>query len=187
MNVQRRTFVLSGLVGPWSAANAELEAAVARTLRQGGVAAVFRHAQAPGTFDPPGFELADCRTQRNLDDEGHAQARRLGARFAALGLRPTRVLSSPWCRCLDTARDAFGPAEAWAALGSPDGRSSSERAAQQQALHSALAAVPTGGFEVWVTHNFVIADLVAVSTASAEGVVLRGGASVQLLHRLPAA
>ena len=189
MSVQRRTLILSGVLAPWGAAHAAPDATpdaeAARSLRAGGVVAVFRHTLAPGTYDPPGFRLADCSTQRNLNDEGRAQAQRLGAGFATLGLRPARVLSSPWCRCLDTARGAFGSAQVWEALGSPEGRSNAERAAQQQALRSALAAVPADGFEVWVTHNFVIADLVAVSTASGEGVVLRGGPAVQLLHRLP--
>ena len=45
-------------------------------LREGGVVIAFRHALAPGTFDPPEFRLGDCRTQRNLSDGGRAQARR---------------------------------------------------------------------------------------------------------------
>ena len=58
----------------WAAQEAGAEA----LLRQGGVVALFRHALAPGTFDPPGFRLGDCGTQRNLNDEGRAQARRIG-------------------------------------------------------------------------------------------------------------
>ena len=81
---------------------------VAARLRSGGVVLAFRHAMAPGTFDPPGFVLEDCRTQRNLSDEGRAQAARIGQWFREQGLTPARVRSSPWCRCLDTARIAFG-------------------------------------------------------------------------------
>lgn len=56
----------------------------------------------------------------NLGDEGRRQARQLGAWFAARQLRPARVRSSPWCRCVGTARLAFGDrVEPWAALGSP--------------------------------------------------------------------
>ena len=55
----------------------------AALLRRGGVVVAFRHALAPGTFDPPGFRLGDCSTQRNLSAEGREQARRMGAWFAA--------------------------------------------------------------------------------------------------------
>ena len=79
-----------------------------RALREGGAVALVRHARAPGTGDPAGFRLDDCSTQRNLSDEGRDQARRLGARFEAEGVAIARVLSSRWCRALDTARLAFG-------------------------------------------------------------------------------
>jgi hypothetical protein len=39
---------------------------------------LFRHAIAPGGGDPPGLRLGDCATQRNLDDTGRDQARRIG-------------------------------------------------------------------------------------------------------------
>jgi phosphohistidine phosphatase SixA len=173
----------------WAAWATASHPEVARLLRAGRAVAVFRHAEAPGTYDPPDMRLGDCSTQRNLDDAGRDQARRMGAWFTAQGLDPLRVRSSPWCRCLDTARGGFGRAEPWSALGSPQGLSDSDRAAQWVALRAALADLPSRGFEVWVTHNFVIADLAGVSTASAEGVVLgpgQGGA-VRVLARLPAA
>ena len=43
-------------------------------LKQDGVVALMRHAIAPGTGDPAGFEIGDCSTQRNLDARGRAQA-----------------------------------------------------------------------------------------------------------------
>ena len=65
----------------------------------------------PGT-DPPGFRIDDCTTQRNLDDKGRAQARALGAAFRQHGVHVDKVLSSPWCRCLETAELlALGPVE----------------------------------------------------------------------------
>ena len=47
-------------------------------LAQGGNVVLMRHAIAPGGGDPPGFRLDDCATQRNLSEEGRAQARRIG-------------------------------------------------------------------------------------------------------------
>jgi len=160
-------------------------------LRSGGVVLAMRHALAPGTFDPPGFRLGDCSSQRNLDTEGRAQAQRIGGWFAAQSLQPVRVRSSPWCRCVDTARLAFGVAEVWPALGSPRGSTEQVNAQQQVELRRALQAASqrTGRFEVWVTHMFVLADLVGGNVASGEGLVLRAGddGRPQLLARLDAA
>jgi hypothetical protein len=143
-------------------------------LRRGGVVLVLRHARAPGTFDPPGFQLGDCSTQRNLSEEGRAQARQLGAYLKAQQLRPSRVRSSPWCRCVDTAELAFGSTERWPALGSPQGGSEATNAQALADLRQAVvdAARRPGQFEVWVTHMFVQAALVRGDTASGEGLVV---------------
>jgi phosphohistidine phosphatase SixA len=163
--------VLGTLPAPAQAAGVSGE--LVRRLREGGVVIALRHALAPGTFDPPGFVLSDCRTQRNLSDDGRAQARRIGAWFAEQGLRPRRVRSSPWCRCLETARLAFGQAETWPALGSPHGQVESTNAASLSALQQALAqAERSAGFEVWVTHMFVLSALTGENSSSGEGLLL---------------
>jgi len=164
--------------------------AALRSLREGGCVLALRHALAPGTYDPPGFRLDDCRTQRNLDDTGRAQARALGERLRALRLEPVVVRSSPWCRCLDTARLAFGRAETWLALGSPHGRAEATSADHQRQLRRALAARRgAGGFEVWVTHGFVLQALAGSSTGSGDGFVLRAdaGGAVVVVARFNAA
>lgn len=172
--MHRRSLLLGAAALPL-AAHADADA-VAAALRAGGCVIAFRHALAPGTFDPPGFRPGECATQRNLSDEGRAQARRIGAWFAQRALQPATVRSSPWCRCLDTARLAFGKAEAWAALGSPRGTEERTYAGQIAELRRAVAAAPRGGFEVWVTHMFVLSDLVGTGTASGEGLLLRAAA-----------
>jgi broad specificity phosphatase PhoE len=148
---------------------------VAALLRAGGVAVGLRHALAPGTYDPPGLRLGDCSTQRNLNDAGRAQARRIGAWFAERALRPARVRSSPWCRCLDTARLAFGEAEPWDALGSPHatGAEDADSPGRQRELRQALAGLPSGRFEVWVTHGFVLSALGGGGMASGEALAMR--------------
>jgi Histidine phosphatase superfamily (branch 1) len=151
----------------------------AALLRQGGVVVAFRHALAPGTFDPPHFKLGDCSTQRNLSAEGREQARRMGAWFAAQGLRPDSVRSSPWCRCMDTATLAFGAAQPWEALASPVGSVEATTADRLELLRTALgqATQRPGHFTVWVTHMFVLADLAGANTASGEGLVLQADAA----------
>lgn len=160
-------------------------------LREGGLVVAFRHALAPGTFDPPQFALGDCSTQRNLNDEGRVQARRIGQWFSSRGLKPATVRSSPWCRCLETATLAFGRAERWAALGSPRGNAEGTNAESVRELAAAvvMATQQRGRFEAWVTHQFVLNDVVGVATASGEGLLLRAAADgkPQVVARLPAA
>lgn len=72
-------------------------------LKTDGHIALLRHALAPGTGDPPAFQLDDCTTQRNLSDQGRAQAKQIGDRFRENGIPAAEVYSSQWCRCLDTA------------------------------------------------------------------------------------
>src|SRR5207247_7999281 len=87
-------------------------------LVKGGHVALVRHGNAPPGYggDPPGFKIDDCKTQRNLDELGREQARVLGEAFRNHGVRVDRILSSPWCRCLETAHlMAVGPGEtSWA-------------------------------------------------------------------------
>src|SRR5215217_2703878 len=95
---------LCGLLGMINQANAD-EAAAWAALRQGGHVVLMRHADAPGgAGDPPGFNLNDCTTQRNLSDRGPADAKAVGDRLRAEGVRVAKLLSSPWCRCLETAQ-----------------------------------------------------------------------------------
>jgi phosphohistidine phosphatase SixA len=76
-----------------------------RALAAPGHVALMRHAlTTPGVGDPPGFRLGDCTTQRNLSQEGRAAAVRLGEAYRSRAVRVARILSSEWCRCLDTAR-----------------------------------------------------------------------------------
>lgn len=180
----RRTLLLGGLgvagLGLSSLhSRAQSAPDVPALVRAGGVVVAFRHALAPGTFDPPQFRLGDCSTQRNLSEEGREQARRIGQWFTEQGLKPARVRSSPWCRCVDTANLAFGSSQSWAALGSPRGYSETTGQAHLTELRRELSAATrrAGQFEVWVTHMFVLSDLVQTNTSSGEALILRAGAS----------
>jgi phosphohistidine phosphatase SixA len=88
--------------GPASAADDP--AALWALLKAGGRVALVRHAATiGGAGDPPGFRLEDCATQRNLVPQGREDAKALGERFRAHGVKVDKVLSSEWCRCRDTA------------------------------------------------------------------------------------
>ena len=63
----------------------------------------LRHALAPGNGDPINFNINDCSTQRNLDQAGIVQSRIIGQSFKKIGIKFSKIYSSFWCRCIDTA------------------------------------------------------------------------------------
>lgn len=179
--LRRRQMLIGGtawaIVDLTAAAADPLEAAL-RGPQGAGSVLMLRHALAPGTFDPPEFRLGDCSTQRNLDATGRRQAERIGAWFGPRGLRPSRVRSSPWCRCVDTARLAFGErVDVWPALGSPHGGETEANARAIAALRAGLVDVARrrAGFEVWVTHMFVFSALLGEGAGSGDGALLAPG------------
>ena len=141
-------------------------------LKAGGQFVVVRHATAPGTFDPPGMRLDDCATQRNLDEHGRDEARRIGAAFRARAIPVGDVRSSRWCRCQETARLAFGRVDHWEPLDGalPSSAIETRRTAEVRAL---VSAPFTGPNVVLVTHQFNIRALTGLaSVASGEMIVL---------------
>jgi phosphohistidine phosphatase SixA len=150
-------------------------------LTKPGAIVLFRHATAPGVGDPAGFRAGDCSTQRNLNDAGRAEARRLGEQFRQRGIRVGAVLSSRWCRTRDTARLAFGDSvRDETAFDSFFRQEPSARDAQTARAKALLSAWQGPGALVVVTHQVNIQALAGVGAASAEGVVVRSGAGGRL-------
>lgn len=126
---------------------------LAAVWRQSGGVLMLRHASTePGVGDPPGFTLGQCRTQRNLSEQGRAEALAMGRWMQHHQLHADVVLSSQWCRCQDTARLAFGRAQDWPALNSTFA-GQGQAAAQDMALRDRLRQMPAGRMEIWVTHQ----------------------------------
>lgn len=182
MRLSRRILVgwglATALVG-FSGAHAAAQRSVdlVQAIRTPGAVVMIRHAQTePGIGDPENFRLADCATQRNLSAEGRRQSVRLGQWFQAQGLRPQQVLSSQWCRCLDTARLAFAnqaPVQPFAALNSFFQGHGDRQAQLRQARDRAKVFRDRSekGFEVWVTHQVTISALTDVYLDMGELVV----------------
>jgi phosphohistidine phosphatase SixA len=160
-------------------------------LRKGGHVLLIRHTQAPGTFDPPGFVLSDCSTQRNLSEQGRAQAKRLGELIRSMRVPVGQVLSSPWCRCMDTASLAFGAShvQTHAALGSPAQLSPEQRKANADTMRNEIQKASTKPTvnRVFVTHMFNIQDITGENVAEGEILVVRDGPSgLNVVGRIPA-
>ena len=70
---------------------------------------LMRHTQPAGGNPLTWDESGSCKGESMLTAEGKAHARKIGEAFANHGIKPS-VVSSPMCRCRDTARIAFGEA-----------------------------------------------------------------------------
>lgn len=174
----RLLLLLLAFFGTRAHAAAPDEAALWQALRAGGATVLMRHAATdPGIGDPPGFTLDQCATQRNLSDAGRADARAIGAAFARNKVAPGAVWSSRWCRCLDTARLAFGSATPEASLDSMFHDEGRQAASKLRDLRARLAARRDTTPLVLVTHDVNIRALTGQSLAPGEMLLFtqRGG------------
>jgi phosphohistidine phosphatase SixA len=153
-------------------------------LQEGSVI-LFRHAIAPGGGDPDGMKIGDCSTQRNLDEAGRAQARRIGDQFRSHGIVVVTVLSSQWCRAHETAELAFASMVRDDANFNSFFNDSSGEAAQTTGALRTLSQWRGPGVLVVITHQVNITALTGIFPASGEGVIVRPqGAGITVLGRL---
>jgi broad specificity phosphatase PhoE len=171
--MDRKTFLATLLAALLCTPAARADEALWSLLRQGGQVVLVRHALTdPGVGDPPGFRVDACATQRNLSEQGRRDAQRLGEALRSRQVPVARVLSSPWCRCIDTARLVFGSSpQLEPALGNLFGRRERE-APQVAALKKIVQAPPAQGNLFLVTHGSTTLALTGVSPGTAEMVVL---------------
>jgi phosphohistidine phosphatase SixA len=156
-----------------AASSAQDDARLLDAVRTGKAFAIMRHALAPGFSDPAGFDVNDCSTQRNLSDEGRAQARAIGDTFRKGGISDANVFSSAWCRCLETARLLdLGPVAKLPPLNSFF-EARERRDAQTAALRDWLMDYKQEKPLVLVTHQVNISALTGSYASSGETVIAR--------------
>lgn len=92
---------------------AQLDGVLLNQLREGGYVLYLRHTSTDFSQDDAKMtSYEDCASQRNLTDKGREEARRIGSHIKRLGIPIGAVLASPFCRTMETARLAFGAAQA---------------------------------------------------------------------------
>lgn len=168
--------ILLGLCTAADIASADEAETAWTALRAGRHVALMRHTDAPGGVgDPPGFRPDDCASQRNLSAKGRADAARIGARLRSERITVERIVSSPWCRCMDTATLLeLGPVEAEPTFGNVVVLR--EQATSLIAGARAVIDKWTGsGILLVVTHGANIRALTGIAPASGEIVVVRSG------------
>ncbi len=149
---------------------------IGAALADGRHVLLMRHAYAPGVGDPPGFRRGDCATQRNLDAAGREQARAIGRWLRAQGVARAQVYSSPWCRCLDTARLlGFGAVTVEESLASffADYAQADAQTRALQAFVARLLSTPSHRAPVLVTHQVNISRYAGGGLGSGDMVLVR--------------
>jgi phosphohistidine phosphatase SixA len=141
-------------------------------LQAGGVALIRHAATPPGVGDPRGFKREDCATQRNLNEEGREEARKLGRLLRERGVKVARVLTSEWCRSIETAELlGLGKVDKEPALNDLYGHPQN-REPQIAILKKLLAGWKGPGALILVSHSSVIGALLRENPGTTAGPVL---------------
>jgi len=145
---------------------------VIESLKEGGKLIFIRHALAPGNGDPENFELQNCSTQRNLNEIGIQQSKKIGLIFKKNEIKIDNIYSSEWCRCKDTAKYAFDDFETFDALNSfYDIRFAANEDKQIKDFYKFIESIDSKSNIVFVTHYVVIGAILNIGTSSGEIVV----------------
>jgi phosphohistidine phosphatase SixA len=135
-------------------------------LKQGGKVVLLRHTHVDIGEGIGHLAPGNCAQEVNLSSRGIVQAKRIGEAFHAHGIAVGEVLTSPYCRCIDTGRLAFGRATPVQYLKPPgvvsedQAKKDQERVVQQILKHRA----PLNS--VMITHDLNIANVVLEDTVA---------------------
>ena len=141
-------------------------------LSDGGKLIFIRHAYAPGSGDPDNFDLSNCATQRNLNQEGIDQAKTINKLFLENYMDSSLVLSSEWCRCKKTAEYAFKNYETKKFLNSFFSKKFSQKKFKQiRELKYYIQKWDGKKNLIFVTHYVVILEILNLPIASGEIIV----------------
>jgi broad specificity phosphatase PhoE len=157
-------------------------------LKRGGYMILFRHGETDSSLlprekrvpEPTPLDLANCELQSKLTKNGREDARVIGEGFKALRIPVGIVLASGYCRTMETARLAFGRAEAADMLlhpayapipGAPIPPAYTQR---RETLRQFLATPPPSGTNtVLVSHGEIFKDIVGSDGATGEGSIYK--------------
>ena len=145
---------------------------VIKELQKGGKIVFIRHSLAPGNGDPDNIDLKKCDTQRNLNQEGIEQSKKIGKLFRENNIKIEKVLSSEWCRCKDTAKYAFQQYQTFSGLNSfYQEKFYKYKDKQIKNLKKFILEWNSEKNLVLVTHFVVISEIFNVGVSSGEMIV----------------
>ena len=131
----------------------------------------MRHALAPGFGDPHNFIKEDCSTQRNLNNKGRLQARFIGNYLKASEIKFSEILTSEWCRCIDTTKELnLGKWETFSGLNSFF-EAHEKKDQVMDKLQNKLDSLGHSDLVLLVTHQVVILEQTGIAPKSGEMVL----------------
>ena len=142
-------------------------------LTEGGYVVLMRHAMPEQKGDPFLLTPGDCSRQRNLSAAGREQARSIGKLFAERNIKVMDVLSSRYCRTMETARLAFGKTTAWQPLDLISPLSEQQRSERIAAMVNKIRAFKGPGNLVMISHQPNIDVLTFEQVAPGELVLVK--------------
>ena len=152
--------------------NALSDDRILNSLKEGKKLIFIRHAIAPGNGDPNNFNIKDCSTQRNLNKNGIKQSKKIGLFFKKNKIKIDKILSSEWCRCIDTAKYAFENFETFDALNSfYDEKFAANETRQINDLKKYIKNWDSDKNLVLVTHFVVISSILNIASSSGEVII----------------
>ena len=152
--------------------NALSDDRILNSLKEGKKLIFIRHAIAPGNGDPNNFNIKDCSTQRNLNKNGIKQSKKIGLFFKKNKIKIDKILSSEWCRCIDTAKYAFENFETFDALNSfYDEKFAANETRQINDLKKYIKNWDSDKNLVFVTHYVVILSILNTGSSSGEIII----------------
>jgi phosphohistidine phosphatase SixA len=145
---------------------------VQNILNEGGKLIFIRHAYAQGGGDPDNFDISNCASQRNLNEDGIEQSKRIGNFFLEKNIMIDKILSSEWCRCKQTAKNAFKNYETKSFLNSFFSQKFADNKNKQiKELKEYIKKWNGKSNLIFVTHYVVILETLNISVSSGEIVV----------------
>jgi broad specificity phosphatase PhoE len=142
-------------------------------LKDGGKVILLRHTHVVIREGIGRLAPGNCAAEVNLSPRGVEQAKRLGEAFRAHGIAVGDVLSSPYCRCMDTGKLAFGRATAVPYLMPPGVVSESQAASNNERVLQEILHHRDPSNLVMITHDLNIANIVLEPVDMGELIVLQ--------------
>ena len=102
----------------------------------------------------------NCAEEVNLSIHGIEQVKRIGEAFRAHGIAVGEVLTSPYCRCIDTGRLAFGRATPVQYLMPPGVLSDDQAKLDQERVLQDIRSYRASANLVMITHDLNISNIV---------------------------
>jgi len=143
-----------------SADNEQLWAA----LKHGGKVILLRHTHVNIREGIGRLSPGNCAEEVDLSPRGVDQAKRIGESFRAHGVLIGEVLTSPYCRCIDTGMLAFGRATPVQYLRPPGTVSEDQAKLNQERVVQEILKHRDPSNLVMITHDLNIADVVLEDT-----------------------